>query len=162
MLFFNKKTKMNKKNDKQLRIELDLYERNYVTVNNLDYILYTNEYVNGFIGEKPLTDNFSIYNYTDQCVIYVKKLILLFDRIKKNTILTTNTLFTRKDLIHHIIKTLEYASYLHPFISNNLKFKRAILEKVDGLFLELKDETDEIKRILYSYPVSCIKARMNS
>lgn len=121
---------MNKKEDKQLRIELDLYERNYVTVNNLDYILYTPEYVNGFIGEKPCFDIFSINNYNEQCVTYVKKLILLFDRIKENTILTTKTLFSRKDIICYIIKTLEYTSYLQPFISNHLKFKKVMLERV--------------------------------
>ena len=153
---------MNKKEDKQLRIELDLYERNYVTVNNLDYISYTNEYVNGFIGEKPCSYNFSIHNYNEQCVIYVKKLIILFDRIKENTILTTKTLFSRKDIICHIIKTLKYISYLHPFISNHLKVKKTMLERIDRLFLELKDETDGNKRILYSYPVTCLKARINS
>jgi hypothetical protein len=153
---------MNKKEDNPLRIELDLYERNYVTVNNLDYISYTNEYVNGFIGEKPCSDIFSIYGYREQCVIYITKLLLLFDRIKKNIILTTKTLFSRKDLIHHVIKTLEYTSYLQPFISNHLKFKKTMLERIDGLFLEIKNETVENKRILYSYPINCLKARINS
>lgn len=153
---------MNKKENKPLGIELDLYERNYVTVNNLDYISYTNKYVNGFIGEKPYYDIFSIHNYKEQCVTYVTKLILLFDRIKKNTILTTKTLFSRKDLIRHVIKILEYTSYLQPFISNHLKFKKTMLEMIDGLFLEIKNESVENKRILYSYPINCLKARINS
>ena len=56
-----------------LSIELDIYERKYVTEHNLEYISYTDEYVNGFIGEIP---RYGIYNYHYKCIIFVKKLLL--------------------------------------------------------------------------------------
>jgi hypothetical protein len=145
--------------NKDIIIELDLYERNYVTVNNLEYISYTNDYVNGFIGKSPIN---GIYNYIYHCFNYIKKLLLIYDRIREKIVLKIKTRFSRKDHIQHIIKTLEYISYLNQFISSNFKFKEVFLERIDEIFLQIQNESPEdIKRISKS-DINCIKAKIYS
>ena len=127
-----------------LSIELDIYERKYVTEHNLEYISYTNEYVNGFIGEIP---RYGSYNYHDKCIIFVKKLLLINDRIKKKIILKIEIRFSRKDMIQHLINLLKYISYLEPFITYNDVFKNVYLERLKFIYLEIKKESiDDIRR----------------
>ena len=127
-----------------LSIELDIYERKYVTEHNLEYISYTDEYVNGFIGEIP---RYGIYNYHYKCIIFVKKLLLINDRIKKKIILKIEIRFSRKDMIQHLINLLKYISYLEPFITYNNVFKKVYLERLKFIYLEIKKESiDDIRR----------------
>ena len=154
---------MNKKDKKylktQLIIELDLYERNYVTVNNLEYISYTSNYVNGFIGERPVYGIYN-YNYNYHCTIYVHKLLIIDDRIQDKIVLKIKTRFSRKDHIYHIIKTLEYVSYLKEFISSNFKFKEVLLERLETNFLLIQNESPEDIKRISKYDINCIKAKI--
>jgi hypothetical protein len=150
---------MNKTQEKQLWIELDLYERNYVTVYNLDCISYTTKYIEGFIGERP-SENFSHELYNKLCVIYIKKLFVVFDRVKKNDFLLTPTSFSRKDIIKHVILTLEYTSHLKKFISQNYLFKKSMHERIDSLLIEIKKENVEYQKIMNRYDMKCLKGRI--
>jgi hypothetical protein len=152
---------MNKKDKKDIKIqviiELDLYERNYVTVNNLEYISYTSNYVNGFIGERPV---YGIHNYIYHCKTYVQKLLIIYDRIQDKIVLKIKTRFSRKDHIYHIIKTLEYVSYLKEFISSNFKFKEVLLERLETNFLLIQNESPEDIKRISKYDINCIKAKI--
>jgi len=147
--------------NKQLWIELDLYERNYVTVYNLDFISYTTKYVNGFIGERPSSENLSYEPYKELCVIYIKKLLVLYDRVQKNKLLLTPTSFSKKDIIKYIILTLEYTSYLKQFISQNPRLKEVLRQRIDSFLIEIKNEKVEDQQFMSIYVMKCLKGRLS-
>ena len=113
-IFLNVSKRSFKMNNRALKIALDLYERNFVTVNNLDHLTYTEEYVNGFIGDIPTFQNNDTV-YKTQCVDYTKKLLILFDRIKGNFKLITPSFFNKNDTIGIYWKILNNVSFLKPF-----------------------------------------------
>jgi hypothetical protein len=149
-------------NEKELWIELDLYERNHVTVNNLDYISYTKKYVNGFLGERPCFENLSTKLYDKQCQKYIHKLLVLYARVQEKVFLRTPAYFLRRDMINHIIKTLEYTACLKPFISQRFQFKQKMFERINALFIEIEKHDEDIQKIIYSYDFECLKARIIS
>ena len=128
--------KIDKKREaKLLEIELDIYERYYVTVNNLNYITYTDQYVSGFVGDLP-----GRLSSTPVCVKYVKKLLLLFDRIKQHLKLFVPTQFNKQDVIKLYWKIINDVATLDSLLLYNSKFAIIYKERVNNFEEEMKKE----------------------
>lgn len=168
------------KNSKYLKIELDIYERKYVTINDLKYITYCDAYINGYIGKRPPHnyDGFSnisfgeypdMYNeingtrfqpssYKDICVSYVKRLLLLFDRIKGHFRLITPTRFGKEEVIKIYWRILNDVSYFKRFLKSHYKFRKVVEEKMIEFEHEVKHERGRNKIPLQN--LNCLKARV--
>lgn len=141
---------------KKLEIELDIYEREYVMKNQLDYIYYSDEYIDGFTKEIP---EYTIQNkdYKNQCIIHVKKLLILYDRVKGLLQLKTSSNFYIEDRYKLFYKILYNLSFLSKFLQYHDKFKNIVIEKVK----EFERESKHIKKELQFTNFECVKNRIH-
>lgn len=171
---------MEMKNCKHLKVELDIYERRYVTIHDIDYITYSEEYVSGYAGKPPPFNyngeeiKFSSYplvcnitgcrvtpmSYKDICVSYTKRLLLIFDRIKGTIKLQTPTRFRREDTIKIYWRILDNVSYLKRFLQYHYGFRITINNKIDEFEHEVQYERGKNKIPLEK--IKCLKARVQN
>ena len=147
---------LSKNTDFYIKLELDLYERDYVTKNDLEYIEYCDKYVNGYIGEFP---NLEIYN-KDEVVLYIKKLILLFERISGLVTITVDVHFTKKDKIKIYWKIIRDVSKLHEFLEKNNNFFMMFKQKIISFEEELDLRPNIDKLFINSSDIQCIKNKI--
>jgi hypothetical protein len=149
------------KNIKKLKIELDIYERNYVTINNLKVLRYSENYVYGFLKNLPnIKDDYSVYY--KECMVYIRKLLLLFDRIKGLFELFIKTEFDRLDIVKIYWKILEDFSLLKDFLYMNDKLKKVVEEKLNSFEKDLSAENfKEYKKYIPFKNLNCIKYRIS-
>ena len=167
--------------NKYLKVELDIYERNYITINDIDYITYSEKYVNGYIGKPPPLNyngeeiiftsypcmyskitgkKVTISSYQDICVLYIRRLLVIFDRIQGSLRLQTPTRFGKEDLIKIFYKLLEDVSYLKKFLQDNNKFRDTVMEKIKEFEQDIQQ-----KRIKEKTPLKrlkCLKERVKN
>lgn len=156
-IFLNVSKRSFKMNNRALKIALDLYERNFVTVNNLDHLTYTEEYVNGFIGDIPtFQNNYTVYK--TQCVDYTNKLLILFDRIKGNFKLITPSFFNKNDTIRIYWKILNNVSFLKHFLEMQFKFRKVFEKKIQMFEKEIQHEIG--KKYIPLENIGCLKSRI--
>ena len=150
-----------RKDIKKLKIELDIYERNYITINNLEVLRYSENYVYGFLKNLPnIKDGYSIYQ--KECMVYIKKLILLFDRIKGLFELFIKAEFDTLDIIKIYWKILEDISLLKDFLYMNDKFKKVIKEKLNSFEEDMSTgDFKEYKKYIPFKNFNCIKYRIS-
>lgn len=152
--------KNSEKDIKMLEIELDIYERNYVTINNLEVLRYSENYVNGFLKNLPnIKDGYSVYH--KECIVYIKKLLLLFDRIKGLIKLFIKAEFSQLDTVKIYWKILEDVSLLKDFLSMNYKFKKVVEERLNSFEEDMSTENfKEYKKYIPFKNLNCIKYRI--
>jgi len=171
------------KNPKYLTIELDIYERKYITINDINYITYSDEYVNAYVGKPPpsthdynennipFVDYPNMYNektgtsympmsYKDICVSYTKRLLVIFDRIKGNLKLQTPVRFNRDDTIKIYWKILDSVSYLRRFLRTHDRFRNVVMDKMEDFEQEVQNERG-INKIPFKR-LKCLKARIKN
>lgn len=149
------------KNIKRLEIELDIYERNYVTINNLEVLKYSENYVNGFLYHLPnIKDGYFVYH--KECIIYINKLLLLFDRIKGLIKLFIKAKFSKLDVTKFYWKILNDVSLLKNFLSIHYTFKRILEEKLNSFEEDMSTENfKKYKKYIPFKNLNCIKYRIS-
>ena len=120
---------MNKFNilDIKLGVELDQYDRNYVTTHNLNYLKYSDDYFNGFIGNSAISTFPDVANY-------VRKSLFLFERIKYKQHKYIIFMYDDDDQIKLSCKIIQDIYLLKSFLNENLKFLKAYQKKVSDIY----------------------------
>lgn len=142
--------------------ELDIYERRFVSENGFKYVKYSEKYVNGFLGKKPpvmdTNIDFSEYQnvhvhgddgnliisqppktYSNICTGYSYRLIVLFNRIKKDVVLKTPSKFRQEDLVDFHFRIIKELVTLPLFLQRNKK----LVPIIKGNILKLKKYISE-------------------
>jgi hypothetical protein len=117
--------------DIKLGVELDQYDRNYVTMHNLNYLKYSDDYFNGFIG------NSAPFSTFPEVSNYIKKSLFLFERIKYKQHKYIIFIYDDDDLIKLSCKIIQDIYLLKSFLNENLKFLKAYQQKVNEIYEHL-------------------------
>jgi hypothetical protein len=146
-----------KKVNKLLEIQLDIYERHYVTINNLKYITYSNNYVNGFVGEIPLP-----FSSTEVCSLYIKKLLLVFSRVQKTIHFFVPVKFNKDDTLQIYWKVMNDISNMITFFQNNPKFANIYKGRINYFEREIKETYINLKNIVPVERIKCLKNKIHN
>jgi hypothetical protein len=138
---------------KLYKIELDIYERYYVTVNNLEYIIYSKQYVDGYLGKLPE------HSCIKESSVYIRKLLLLFDRVKETFKLFVPTQFNKRNVVQLYWKIIDDVSTMNNFLRSNSKFIRIYKEKINNFEEEMNREENILHKT--SIPLKNIKCIKN-
>ena len=136
--------------------ELDNYERNYATVNNLKYIEYSPKYVNGFINITKTNE----YN-KEEYISYIKKMLIIFDRVNKSIYLKIKVSFNHKDTIKLCWKIICDISIMREFLKKHKCFRNVLIGRVKHFEEEIKEHSNEHNLIYFTKEIKCIKDKLN-
>jgi hypothetical protein len=114
--------------------ELDEYDRNYVTKNNLKYLKYSEKYFNGFIGKSPP------FSTLPEITNYIKKSLCLFEMIKYKQHKYILFMYDDDDTIRIACKIIQDMYNLKSFLNENLNFLKAYQRKVSETCEYLDDK----------------------
>jgi len=158
-------------NAKQYKVELDMYERRYVTVNGLDIITYSDEYIKGYTGNilsatdaeisRPVFGHIgniiSPVTYKDKCVDYIKRLLILLDRVKGLFTLHTPVNFDKSDVVKLYWKIINDTVLFSDFIRNYPKIAKILREKI----IEFKNEIQNMpeKKHISLQNIECLLSK---
>ena len=94
-------------------------------------------------------------------MVYIKKLLLLFDRIKGLIKLFIKAEFSQLDTIKIYWKILEDVSLLKDFLYMNYKFKKVVEERLNSFEEDMSTEKfKEYKKYIHFKNLNCIKYRI--
>ena len=147
----------NKKANKLLEIQLDIYERHYVTINNLEYITYSDNYVNGYVGEIP-----SPFSSTEVCLLYIKKLLLMFCRVQQTINIFVPVKFNKDDIFQIYWKIMNDISNMVTFFQNNPKFANIYKGRINYFEKVIKETYINLKNVVQIERIKCLKNKIQN
>lgn len=147
-----------KTKEQKIEINLDIYERSFLHRKNKKSIIYSEEYVYGFLGKYHDYEFFYLSN--EECTLYIRKMLKIFDRISNIVILKSPSSFDKYDKVSMVYIIFQQLAKMSSFLKKHKSFRKAAFQKINDIEREIKNDSS-YKNLIDMLKLNCLRNKIN-